>query len=904
MQKLKKPIALVVAALLLLASLSVFAPLCVAASEQEEQQQSGSRFIFSSLKAQQDGYLYTVDQSKPFVLDLFSHGTVFHAPEVTVPDTKGANNTLYVALINASNATNMLITYTYIDNNVHKLETVAARLTPSSAEKQSLTLEAPNISSSISDLKITFLADGAVAGSITLETLSCLSLYQNEEASGAVLSECYYDAAAEQIVIKGTVDSAITVSHTGLALFVLDPSDGSFLSNKTPIARMPISTEFYFTVPVEDAEDIFSRYVVAAVSERESLRKILFPPRYPAVSRAVVSTTHGFKGFHAEDVASVLEVGAGIEIVDVYLDRLHGDQTTGILYVGDRSYYYFNELYVAELDDRIRSLTGIGCAVYLRFLISPDATDLPYVVYAEDSDSIVYKSISVDSKEALYSVFALTDFLTDRYAGDEIGRLSGIILGQQVNRSSVYNYSNAENLAEYTEQYVSVLQLVAGAARLNIPGLDIVVPVGDRVFEQSFTTADLDGDYYAEFFLISVLRALLYRSISPIQFSLMLESQTLPSRVIEGDGGTYGTDRISEFDNMLKSLSAQYPCLSDQYIYSFMPASGLTTEQLLAAYAAQYITLYFDEAAKAFFVDLSLLDAQEASRITDDLSFLVKKIDTSEAQTVLTPMMALLGVSDFTAIHPDYLASAMQLRSEEKVALQNGQYASGANPIGSCVYWDFNTTTETLGWYAVSNCIGLSVISGDQGRALTATMSALDGEYAEIAYSFKPNRDLSFAPLMRFSLGVSGTPGTPYEVRICLVGASSDIVSATVLTSGEQNELCLDLSAYQNSLKALRCIRILVRPLDGDTDDYAVRLQRITLQSTELDDEELGRRLADLPDTDTGDQGETGRDFTAMIVTAVVIFASLALVAFIVLQNRAAGAKRRAKAHKTDKNNV
>ena len=198
--------------------------------------------------------------------------------------------------------------------------------------------------------------------------------------------------------------------------------------------------------------------------------------------------------------------------------------------------------------------------------------------------------------------------------------------------------------------------------------------------------------------------------------------------------------------------------------------------------------------------------------------------------------------------------------------------------------WNFSTTADVPDWYAGDGCSDLSVLN----RALTARFSSDVGEgYAEIAYHFSPSKDYSFAPLMRFSLGIDGTSGTPYEVQIRLLGEGITVISSTVLTAGDAQELYLDLSGYAGNLSKLRSVRVLARPLDNSATAYNLRLHSVTLESTLLDSAALAERIAADSNTATGDDTEVKKDYTRpILVTVLVVGASIALAAFLIIRYR------------------
>lgn len=890
---------------LLVSSLSMFAQLPATAA-----QEPSSRYIFSALEGEAGAYYNTATETE-LSLALSASESSFSAVDIHPLGNNGSTNTLCVSLINRSNATMLRVSYQYTDYQTIT-ETVEQTLLTDFDEVQTFYLNAPHISAGIASLTVSFLGEGTLSGDVMLTSFCDISMYTAQEGQGSSIDpwttefSCKYDIVTGNICISGQLNHVALARYGGevLALFALDPAEEIYLSNKTPVARIDLSSNFSFTIAASSARTLFSRYVVAAVTARGE-RVPLSSPVYPAISISQQKSAVGFKGFHTDSVSNALNVGAGIEIVDVYLDRLHGNQSTGILYVGDESYYYFDENYVSELDSRIRRLAGAGCAVYLRFLVSPDASDLPYLAFTPTDDGVVNKGIVIENSEALNSVYALTDFLTSRYANNTIGKISGIILGRRADYASVYNYVGAMNLSAYAELYASLLQLVAGTARRNAGGIDIVVPLSDRIFAGEVSEADLLGNYYPAIFLQSLLRALKESTQQPPKFSLLVESDVLPDRVRAQAATHYGVDGLSAFQSLLRQHTAQYPFLASTILYSWNPDTSLSAEEMIASYVWQYIRLYFNGQIKAFVVDLSMINQADAQNIVEILSYIVQRIDTQKSESVTTPVLSLLGVDSLTDIASNYTTAAMTNQNLVQETLSAEGYGKDVALQGSYTYWNFDTATGVLDWYGGALCSDLSVLSDAEGRALVAQcLSGGTGEYAEFACHFPLRKDISFAPYVRLKLGVSGSADTPYEIQVRLMGKGISTIASIVVRAGAAEDLYLDLSEYAADLTGVNVIRILSRPLDGNATPYAVNLHYISFESETLTDGELAARMAaSAENTDGSDDSRNKSDYNiAIIVTLIVILTSIALVTvFAVRQKRKTSVSREKRADKSEK---
>ncbi|MBE6691167.1 MAG: hypothetical protein E7590_07820 [Ruminococcaceae bacterium] len=841
------------------------------------------RFIFSGLQTSSQSYVASVD--KPLLLSLSADQSSFTATGVAAVGSDDGN-ALYIALTNTSSATRLEVTYGYVYNQSVAYHTVSQALTPNMNQSTSFVLPAPHVTAELSSIVLTFSAEGEVlTGTVLLESFFDVSVYTPDDNSEATFNSCYYAPDTDTIEISGALSYAATSRYADatLELFVLEPGEALYLPDKMPVASMAISLNFSFSVEIDYVEEIYSRYVIAAVTKKGE-RIPLCAPIYPDIPVAEKMQSLGFKGFHTDSLFSVVDSGARVEIVDVYLDRMQSSRDNGILYTGSHSYYYFDETYVQLLDNRIRNLSDAGCSVLLRFLISPDATDsladvrdYPYIT--DTIEGIVNKGISVNSQSDLLAVNAFTDFLTARYADS----LSGIILGRKADRASLYGYVGQMSLADYAEQYAVSLNLIAGAARHNIPDARIIVPISDRMWPETASAENLNGDYFAELFLLSLLEVLHANTLHPPTFSIMLESDAVPARLeLESTEKAYGTDHISAFHSVLEQYSRYYGFLDRNLLYAWAPSGTLTDAQLHAAFALQYLTLYFDDRTESFIVDLSL--AEEADRIDATMKYQVTHVDTAKSDTVLKEALRYLGITDIHDLFPAYMPEKLFQRKVLHIALSDTGYSEGKTAIGRYQLWSFDGTTSLQEWYAGNGCSSISVLS----RALNARMTATSGgEYADIAVGFDTLTNYSFAPLMRFTVSLSGNATTPYEVCVRLLGEGVDITAFTVTAAGETKDLYLDLDTYKSDLTALRSIRVMARALDGSTEEYDLRLHAVWLESTELDDDALAERIAADLAKEQEQTNTEDRDYTVpVLITVAVLLVSTGITVGLIARYR------------------
>ena len=687
------------------------------------------------------------------------------------------------------------------------------------------------------------------------------------------------------------------MKYRRLELFALAPDDDLYLSTKSPVAAMDVSLSFSFSIPAHRAEDVYYRYVLSGTTAGGE-RVPLTVPIYPEIPTVGALSDIGFKGFHTDSAFAPTDLCPDFEVVDVYLDMLQGAQNGGILYAGSDRYYYFDEAYVTALDRRIKNLSSTGCRIYLRFLISPDANELAFADHTESTQGIVNKFISVQSEGGFYAVHAFTDFLTKRYSAATGAAISGIVLGRSADRPTTHNYNTSADLAAYAARYADTLHLISGVARTNVPDLRMIVPVSDAAGTPAA------GDSTPTAFLHALLLALRGCSMSPAPLTVMLESGATPQRVTGAvDTTCYGIDRLDVFLDTLKGYRADYPFVDADILYAWQPANTLDTDQLRVAYTLQYLALYFNDAVHSFLTDLSLLESARAAEVTVALQYLVKEIDTDRNATALAPMLELLHISSFEELNSAYNMASLRQRKIVEVTATNGGYAGEHKILGSYRLWDFTVATGLMDWFAGNACTHLSVLSGNGTRALTARLAApQSGEFGEIAYHFSPTSNLSYVPFMKYNIGIKGTEGTPYEVQIRLLCDTQTVTATAVLYAGDTEDLYIDLSGVAAGLSKVYSIRILARPLNGNTDVFQLHLHTVDVKSDKLTDSELFQLIQ--ADRNLGAETEAPQeagDYTKpLVITALILLFSL--MAVVALSFRHKNEIKRREGNKTNDN--
>lgn len=869
---IRRALALCLALAFFVGVFAVFLPLTVSAADTLDIKAAGTRFIFRSVTAA--GITYSAE-NEIFTLSLYANPT-FTVNRLSPVSFSGGTNAVCVTLINRSSSTELMVTYEFYLNSPQS-QTVKKAILPNQTEEQTVILSLPEIDRA-TGLSFSF---GVSDGTIELCSFFNISAYSNSFHDEIAVETCRYNAETGNVEIAGAIgwETTVRYSDATLALFTLEPSEDAYLSNKTPIARTGISFSFSFSVPGSSAEELYYRYVIAAVTATGE-RIPLSSPLYPTVYSGTTESSDAFKGIHTGDFEDAVSMGAQSAIVDVYLDRVLNTQNSSILYAGEHSYYYFNADYIATIDAAVRNLTGTGCRTYLRFLISGDANGFSFVSYTESGEKVTSKGISVKTQDALLTVYAMTDFLSARYKDDTVGRISGLILGQNVNRASVYNRTDAKTLADDAALYAAAFSLIFGVASRNVPGIIMVLPLSDSRVGQTLETAEMTGDYPADLYLYSFLEALKDTYLESPAVTLMIESGTIPAEVSAQKSDALDVDHLEDLRMLLNRFSAEFGNLQPRVLYAWAPSKNTDIATAENTYAILFLKLKGAGFVSGFFLNTAGLSMTDALKETTALAYIARYIDTTEHEAIIAPVMERLGLTAADLVS-GYTPSNYIRQTVCSLTLTD-TYAEGVAIIGRYTLWNFAATTSTQDFYSGSGCGDLSVLSGTSGNGLTAKLSFSGAAFSGMAHRFAYGKSLSIAPYLRFEIGIDGKKNTAYELQIQLIGAASFVKASAIVNAGEEGTYCLNLSDIAETIGDVQCLRICARPLGGDGEDCTLSLRSVILESTQYNDEDLKYQITQSGNTDRGDANITRRDFTTpIIVTAAVILVSIALAVIL-----------------------
>ena len=295
------------------------------------------------------------------------------------------------------------------------------------------------------------------------------------------ITECTIDEKSNLIHIQGSIKHSILIDNRDakIAVYRFDPWANivSAITSAEPEAITEMSITFEFELPCSTVLHKSSLYAVALIDSNGNT-SLISAPTYPDATSKDTSDA-GFKAILTPDHAAALPTLPGSAIVDVFLDKLNNGNNSGYIYNANGDLFYFDKPTVNGLDKIIRSYTATGTKVYMRFLVSPNVTDLPFC-----SDAATWaanKCVVVDNEDALMAIYAYTAFLTSRYSGADFGKVDGIILGRGADMPVLNNYAFLVS-EDYNTVYARSLTLIGlAASQASDNKISLLVPIGDEL---------------------------------------------------------------------------------------------------------------------------------------------------------------------------------------------------------------------------------------------------------------------------------------------------------------------------------------------------------------------------------------------------------------------------------------
>lgn len=677
---------------------------------------------------------------------------------------------------------------------------------------------------------ISFLFRQRNGQSLKIHSLCAVSACTPSEGIVGESISCILQEGRNYLVVSGTVPSEVANANSDamLALYELDSYrelSAVFSEGITPIATYPMSTRFDFRVPVQSghASGLLSKYAVLVYRNGSPTTVVVAGPTYLTVQGGHTGNTraaNAFKGVFWPAGTDSGELGVGTVILDVYLNDLISLRSIGQPHSVFSRYYYFSLDTVAELDRSIGSFSAEGADVILRLMVRNEEGELPYAFPANETS--LYRALRADSWDSVMYLHATADFLISRYGGGDYGSISGLIVGEDINRPLTgTGMGDGVSLSEYVVGYGNVLRVLYASIQNRDADVTLYVPVGGEWSGLTVLSDTLTEQYDTPLLLYSLWTRLQNEGGMPL--SLLIDGKVFSEEETNAKiPAVLAADNISAYLDTVRRPDGGSSGF-DSVMFVWTPI-GLGEEQLLEQYCLAYGLLYQSE------VDVFAVNFSESDAYSKALSALYY-IDTKYLPSCLPSGLGPYIYGDRGVTSEDGRLTFPILRE-----LYTFLFSSGvpAGITGRYSYFDFSAGYDTQGWYAGIGCRTLeSSPNPDGGRMLAADGVGTFSLY----HHFEQTEDFSFLRGLLLSLAVQGEGNAQIAMAI---GSREErwVISAEVPT-GETAELFFDLPA-EAAATDIAYMKITVSG-DGVT---GASLYRIEGLSDTMDSETLAGTVA------------------------------------------------------------
>ncbi len=786
-----------------------------------------------------------------------------------VPYLSEECRTLRITMSNNSPLSSVQLSYTYFDGITGGYSVDTRNITLEEGEDRVSYLVDIKEVSLINGFSLIF--DSVGTGEIRIHSIEPVLIYEGyREESFGEITGCRTESDGRTLNVSGSVKHGFLISHSDSVLLCYRLMSGesfseAILRGAKPVAKAKMSSKFSFELKLSRLGDgaLLDEYAVAAEGNDGELI-LLTSPHGVELSTASASDKpdkSNIKGLVYNSVTESADLGIGVSVIEVYLDRLMGARQSGHIYTVGGKFIYFDAEYVAELDKNVGKLSAEEARVYLRLLISPtaDRALIPFAAAISDGAAPNFLSVDISSEEGKNCFYGALDFLSARYSGNKNGIISGYILGHSTDLYDSMNYSPEKGLRKYAENVAYTLEFTARAASASIPNIEVLLPISDKE----------EGELDRELLLTSVSRYL--SEGGGTNYSVFFEA-SLDSMSPK--------DRISDFEKMLKRISSYSKSAPEKYMYCL---SFAYSEDLFAPaeYICNYYGVLFSDMANGFV--LSLSEDTAGRELLNELSYLIKYIDTDiNRELILSrPALDYFDAESIEALFENFDADKLKYR---KYAECETEDKLPDTIKGSYDIIDFSSSLDTGSWLCGSGCSKLYIDTSFGKRTLGAVLGHGEvGEYSEIIYPLAYDEDISVMPYITFFMEIDdGGAEDKYELQVILGGEGNRIEAEKKVNGGENIDFIIR-TADTEALKKAEYVKIRVRKQNGE-GSFTLKLDKVTAHSTALSSSALEAEILDMRSAfkENENTSEAVSEVNEDIIIAVVllIIPAVAIVGF------------------------
>lgn len=826
-----------------------------------------------------NGTLYT-NVSGYLVFSISAFGASFSFQPVIDKGETSCNAFRFV-LTNYTASDKMLVTYRYRGSDE---ELVAETAMEQSNAKQTCLVYMEDVEN-VASVTVSFY--GVRSGSVYLYSINPVSAYKPLQAAYGSLTSCVANSSSGTVTVIGRVSSGMTVRYSGAKLLLYRLPFGQDADRlladpeRETLGEVKISSKFTFVAKAESVSDRLSRYFVTVLTEDGEEFLLTAPTHVTSFSGATehteTDTGEQYKGICGPGTATVLSLGAESTVVDVYLDKLLVDGNSTYTYMYGGITLQLDRSVVSALDAQIRAYTAAGCSVYLRFLVSSDASNLAFAT--SDPTEAAYRGIFLQDDLAVVNLFAVSDYLISRYdTGSSYGKICGVILGTGADAPRLYNDCGTLPLELYLKNLADVIFTIRQAILKSNSDARIIIPVTDVISPELIGSVERDGIYDKQLFFAGLAELLSESGYQ--QYQILLESSHIPYELSENESGsvspgkqTSGYYTAANAGSFEKLLDRSGIC-GDGYLFCWTPDPDLSDTELLVSYVYSYHALNRSKGPSLF-----LLRA-DSDRLWP-LSSVVGNINTAAGSGQDAFVLGIFGANSFQEllnVHPVSGGTTV-------ISLNDGVIKEEAAGTYEC--WNFSSAIGTLNWNADPNVSSLGIgVADTMGRSLCFTVDFSSDLSGGIYYTFNYPEDMSVYDALSFRFLVDDLDSvrSVFELKVTLYGDGFRAEGSHLISGGEEAEYALDTSLLPGTV---RSIRLTVRAVSGSDESCRVYLKEVVACSQTHDSTSLQNLIERTRrEARKGVEGSGGLTFSGIMLLVLLAVATAILALSLVRQNK------------------
>lgn len=719
----------------------------------------------------------------------------------------------------------------------------------------------PITESDVTNFRIVFKGCKA-DGDITILTIMPASAVTGHSNTYGSIESCKLSESTGEVLIKGTVSNEISEKYSGQKIYIyaLDPwqiSDNQTLSAAQPITQASVSSDFSVKFKISG---YMGKKFTAAVRTGTGFI-IIDSDKWVTNIRRSGNTQleeHGApeKGIISEVTEAQL-IGSETSYITVDIGKLFSSYATTISHIFNNEIYYYNESEFERIDSQIQSYKYSGIKVFLRIVLS--APEDPYIasvlLYPSTPPDITQYYAPNTSDEACVKLLsAFCDMVAQRYSTDntdENGIISGLIIGNEINRAYENFYAGGKSLNEFAVCCSDMLRIVYNNTVSVNPSLKIYMSFGDVWY------SDIGADSVSGFGTRQLIDSIAaYINLGgDIDWNPSITLSKANKSALDSDTNTVmyedhsiTSDRLGMICSYMKQKNLLCGNIPRSILVISDPENNTKPDSSDndMYLAAEYIYNFYNIAIPDCELIYAFIVTPEFDVIRHER--MLKYIDTSNSLSETAEYARYFSPDAenwVDILGNEHIDSLLISRSVTEAEILNYK----PNVIGEASIFNIDGKENTDGWTAAESCISLETSDLLDRKNLLIAKLKSQSNYASwrgISNIFSYSRDFSPFSYISMNIQLAQMPESAEsaEILIMIYSGNNYTSASATIKSGEWNRISISLESFEYS-KNTDKIKIFVRGSGGleDIGNPTLIISDIQGLSSEFDSKYLSSHI-------------------------------------------------------------